>query len=432
MSFELEEFIPPAREAGTARARLPEGLVLVESAVAALRAWTESRDAFAGYEIFGVDLDVEDIEAHVAAGVRWQPLPAMSVDGGVGLSLLSDNYDGTMDSTTGGVLALPAHQIAIARWVWMDAHTGRTVTLKLAAAPSSESVARFASHVHRLARSASLASWQVFKGGYVEETPSRPALPRESVVLDDALADRLEREVIGFFAPAVADMYASLGVPHRRGVLMYGPPGNGKTTTIRYLGGRLPQVAALILRPDNSFNGDTLDSALAEWTRQAPAMLIIEDLNWVLERVNVSTFLNALDGIDTPDANGGLLLIASTNHPDRLDAALSNRPGRFDVVVEVPLPSELLRLRFLRKHLATMDEPTLARLAADSHGLSFAHLGEVLRISGLAVIAAGRTERTVGDLIDALRVVLATNESAERDFVAGPQFGLHMLVKSKA
>jgi SpoVK/Ycf46/Vps4 family AAA+-type ATPase len=66
---------------------------------------------------------------------------------------------------------------------------------------------------------------------------------------------------------------------------------------------------------------------IRRWTRQAPAILIIEDLNWLLEQVNVSTFLNLLDGIDSRAGNG-LLIIATTNHPNELDPAINNRPGR--------------------------------------------------------------------------------------------------------
>ena len=74
-----------------------------------------------------------------------------------------------------------------------------------------------------------------------------------------------------------------------------------------------------------------------------PAVLVIEDLDWLLEHTNVSTFLNLIDGVESDGgrAAGGLLLIATTNHPDKLDPAVNNRPGRFDVVVEIPPPDEV-------------------------------------------------------------------------------------------
>jgi Cdc6-like AAA superfamily ATPase len=65
-----------------------------------------------------------------------------------------------------------------------------------------------------------------------------------------ALRRRIQSEVIDFFTDPVADLYSDLKIPHRRGILLYGPPGNGKTSIIRAIAEKLPSVSALLVIED--------------------------------------------------------------------------------------------------------------------------------------------------------------------------------------
>jgi ATP-dependent 26S proteasome regulatory subunit len=203
---------------------------------------------------------------------------------------------------------------------------------------------------------------------------------------------------------------------------MYGPPGNGKTSLIRMIGARVPEVPCMLLRPQCNFDADDLDEVFRRWTGRPPCVLVIEDLDWLLGEVNVSRFLNALDGVETR-ATGGLLLLATTNHPQKLDPAVNNRPGRFDVVIEVPLS----------RRLPSFDAAVLEKVAAATEWLSFAHLQEVLRLSGLLAIHAGRTERTEEDLLGAARTVREAHEEANGGFRGKFEipFGLGPLAAAK-
>lgn len=253
-----------------------------------------------------------------------------------------------------------------------------------------------------------------------------------TLLLSDEIRRRIEMDVIRFLAEEVAALYRSLGVPHRRGVLLHGPPGNGKTSTIRHIGAQLSHVPAMILRPGGDFNADSLKDVLEHWHHQAPAMLVIEDLDWMLERVNVSTFLNLLDGVET-NLSGGLLLIATTNHPEKLDPAINNRPGRFDLVLEVPAPDSSLRLRFWQRKLPAARQELLDRMVESTEGLSFAHLQEILRLSGLLAIRQGRRARDNEDLRAAIDMVRQGCEDAAGGFAPKPEmpFGLAALHRKK-
>jgi SpoVK/Ycf46/Vps4 family AAA+-type ATPase len=198
-------------------------------------------------------------------------------------------------------------------------------------------------------------------------------------------------------------------------VLLHGPPGNGKTSLIRWIGQRLPQIPGLILRPAAAFDTDDLTAVIRRWTHNAPGVLVIEDLDWLLKQVDVSAFLNLIDGVES-HATGGLLLLATTNHPEKLDPAVNNRPGRFDVVIEIPSPDEWMRLEYLRKHLPGIADETIRASAKESDGLAFAHLEEIVRLSGLRAIAAGRTSRADEDVLSTVRAVREAYDEAIRGF----------------
>ena len=199
-------------------------------------------------------------------------------------------------------------------------------------------------------------------------------------------------------------MYDRLKVPMRRGILLYGPPGNGKTSLIRHIGSLLPKVGAMLLRPSATFDADDLSQVIGEWKDAAPAILVVEDLDSLLQRVNVSTFLNLLDGVETV-GKAGLMLVATTNHPDKLDPAVNNRPGRFDAVIEIPQPDAALRREYFAQQLWGWSTAILDELAKQTDYLSFAHLGEIIRLSGLIAIGAGRSDRIEADVRSALQTV---------------------------
>ena len=115
-----------------------------------------------------------------------------------------------------------------------------------------------------------------------------------------------------------------------------------------------------------------------------------------------------------------------SGEPEQLDPAINNRPGRFDVVIEVPPPDHALRRAFFALRLSDLEDAVLDQLVEATEGLSFAHLQEVIGTSALAAIHEGRSERTASDLLAAAARVCDADESAGRGFLAKPAapFGL--------
>jgi hypothetical protein len=397
---------------------------MMERASAALRAFCRAA-GLEDYVVFhAYDLDLHDVDAFLAdldPRAVWQPLPLLS-DAHQPHAFVTGCTPERLDPP--GLLHLPRHRVVLARWHMIGSESSRE-TFQLAAAPSHEVYRALHRAVLDLRRRTSQPVWQIVYNSYRTETRPRQALAWSDLFIPQAVVARIDSELVGFFSKPVEALYESLDVPYRRGVLMYGPPGNGKTSIIRALGSALPRVPAFILRPAKGFDDDDLQSVFRKWTEHAPAMLVIEDLDHILKLVDLSQFLNLIDGIEG-SLTGGLLLVATTNHPEELDPALNNRPGRFDVVIEIPSPTVDLRRRFFDTRVAEAAEALRARLATETAGLSFSHLQEILRLAGLLAVHDGAPRRTDEHLSRATAMVHDTHRSARHGFPVAPEapFGL--------
>ncbi len=397
---------------------LPASVVFSQRAAAILRAFMDQK-GLDDYCIFqSSDFSFHDIDEHrttLAGNVSWEALPSL-VTGGESSATALDASAGRTQGV--GALILSRHQVVIARWFWMETENYCALRqLTLCAAPTAEHCVGLRAELTKLRGINQRSYWQVVRG---DSDCDGPRIARDPDAIDDLilateLRQRVETDILPFFTEPLANLYRALGVPHRRGLLLHGPPGNGKTSLIRMIGSRLPAVGAMLLRPHAGFDSDDLQIVIDRWKASAPAMLVIEDLNWLLKQVNISTFLNLIDGLDGQVA-GGLLLIATTNYPDQLDWAINNRPGRFDVVIEIRSPDSALRREFFSRKLAGLPESAIESAVGRTDGLSFSHLQEILRVSGFRAIAAGRTERAAADLAEAVEVVMQGHEQAVRGF----------------
>lgn len=173
---------------------------------------------------------------------------------------------------------------------------------------------------------------------------SKPRRALDSVVLDEGVAKLLHDDIHEFFSRR--EWYAQMGIPWRRGYLLFGPPGTGKTSAAYALAGELRlKLCALSLT-----NPKLTDNVMADLLQRTPprSLILIEDIDAFFNsrekqdariQISFSGLLNALDGVG---AQEGRIIVLTTNHRERLDAALI-RPGRIDLEIELgnATPSQL-------------------------------------------------------------------------------------------
>lgn len=169
-------------------------------------------------------------------------------------------------------------------------------------------------------------------GRWIRQQESRARRPLQSVVLEGTKRESLVEDTRQFLDSA--DYYRSLGVPYRRGYLLHGPPGCGKSSLVMALAGELRLAICLLSLSNRSLDDESLNSLL----NSAPlrSIVLMEDIDRAFtndSRVTMSGLLNALDGVA---AQEGRIVFMTTNHVERLDAALI-RPGRADMKLEVGL-----------------------------------------------------------------------------------------------
>lgn len=166
--------------------------------------------------------------------------------------------------------------------------------------------------------------------------------PLSSVILDATIAQDTLADVQEFLASAA--WYVDRGIPYRRGYLLYGPPGSGKTSFISALAGELRYNICTLNLNEHGLTDDRLQHAVAHMPPMS--VLLLEDVDAAfdhregdrqkLSHVTFSGLLNTLDGVTAGEER---LVFMTTNHLERLDPALI-RPGRVDLMLELGNASE--------------------------------------------------------------------------------------------
>ncbi|MGW4060238.1 AAA family ATPase [Amycolatopsis sp. NPDC004747] len=227
----------------------------------------------------------------------------------------------------------------------------------------------------------------------------RPALTGEEVVLPDGVLEAIERHTAGIAEHGKRLLAA--GQHLKRGLLLHGAPGTGKTHTVRYLMSRLPETTVLILTgAAMKFIGKAAELA----RRLQPSVVVLEDVDLIAQDRSYGpmvqpllfTLLDAMDGVGG-DADVTFLL--TTNRASELEKALADRPGRVDLAVEIPLPDAAGRAALLRLYARGLKlTADLGPVVEATAGMTASFAKELLRRASLRALAARPDEDvSVGD-----------------------------------
>lgn len=251
-----------------------------------------------------------------------------------------------------------------------------------------------------------------------------PSVQWEDVLLPSDLGTSIRKTTEAFFSPETRGIFQKLGLPYRRGYIFTGPAGCGKTLTLRALVRSMNvSVVSLQLRADVA--DDDLDKAFRLAEKRAPSILILEDLDRLASArdVSMSFFLNLLDGLKIVE---GILIIATSNHPDKIDPALLHRPSRFDRIWRFSLPEKEQRRALLeRKGSAHFSSKALDRVADTSEGFSMAYVQEIVVNALLNAICNSEkpTDRHLLKSVRSLGIQRKTAEKVDESVLDGTNIG---------
>ena len=318
-----------------------------------------------------------------------------------------------------------------------DEHGPNQAVMLEVLSPDPESARRFLAEIRRLIVELNLFRGQVLSFG---ESPfghmavgpivfhHRPALDRDRLVLPDGVLESIELEVLGIGEHK--DRLRSAGQHVKRGVLLHGPPGAGKTHTVRYLVSRTAGTTVLLLT-GGGLHMVRQACALARMLQ--PSLVVLEDIDLIAQDRGVMgrfgnpllfDVLNELDGM-AEDADVAFIL--TTNRADVLEPALAARPGRVDFAVEIGLPDDEARRRLLELYGRGLD---LALSEVDSivrrtSGVTAAFIKELVRKAAMlaASTSDGAEQIVVHDehLTASLDELLAERSALTRVLLGGAQ-----------
>jgi hypothetical protein len=241
----------------------------------------------------------------------------------------------------------------------------------------------------------------------------------DDIVLDYKVRSMLKDDFESFFERQT--WFRENKLPFRRGYLLHGPPGNGKSTAIRAMMTSRGLTAYTMRLFDSQVDDGDLDRLFEMAVKNRPSMVLLEDLDRAFpktgeskSRISLQQLLNNLDGVGTGE---GVIVVATANEPTILDPAILRRPGRFDRVVHFPNPCSDLRQQYLQRLNPGLPARQLKLSVEDSEGFSFAQLREVHVIAGQRAF-----ERTgdigEGDLLMGIHALRQSNVSASRNGTA--------------
>jgi len=196
------------------------------------------------------------------------------------------------------------------------------------------------------------------------------------------------------------ELFVRLGIEPHSGILLYGPPGCGKTLLAKVLASESDATMYSINGPEimNKYYGETeakLRDIFKEAKENSPSIIFIDEIDAIapkreeaygdVEKRVVAQLLALMDGLTD---RGNVVVLGATNRPDSVDPAL-RRPGRFDREMEISVPNADGRLEVMQIHTRGMpiaDDVNLKSLAAELHGYTGADMKSLCREAAIRSI----------------------------------------------
>jgi len=246
------------------------------------------------------------------------------------------------------------------------------------------------------------------------------------------LAEQIEeiREVVEL-PLTVPERFERVGVEPPRGVLLIGPPGTGKTLLAKAVAKRTSATFIRVVGSElvQKYIGEgarMVRELFAMAKEKAPSILFIDEIDAIAtrrmddgssgEREVQRTLMQLLAEIDGFDPRGNVRIIGATNRPDILDPALL-RPGRFDRIIEIPIPDKEARAEIFRIHTARLKlkrDVDLAKLAELTENATGADIKAIVTEAGMLTVKANKRAVGMEEFEHAIKKVMV---NGHRDYL---------------
>lgn len=248
-------------------------------------------------------------------------------------------------------------------------------------------------------------------GIYFEKIPVKT----EGLVrFPDTNSDKVVAEISRFWdREAIFDEY---GLTYKRGILLYGPPGSGKSCTIQLIMEDVVERHGIVVKFTDPYLFIDGMRILRQIQPDTPVVTIMEDVDSTLELYNESEILNILDGVNEVRKT---VFLATTNYPEKLGARIVNRPSRFDKRFRIGFPSPESRQMYFEHLVGKRDAKAIGvnvkKWVDDTDGLSIAHLKELF----VAVVILGDSYEEAIETLQSMKEYLE-----DKDY--DNEIGFHM------
>ncbi|RNL52065.1 AAA family ATPase [Arthrobacter oryzae] len=330
---------------------------------------------------------------------------------------------------------------AVASGLWLFSHDGgpiavlqrdanpkygrQSASLEVLAGDTG-SAASFLAEFRRRMQQRSVLKGQVISLVMGEYGPSaagvtfhaRPALAASDVIMPEGLLQKVSDHVLGIARHR--DSLNRYGQHLKRGILLYGRPGTGKTHTVRYLLSQSQGTTAILLSGGSLAR---IGEAAAMARALQPSIVVLEDCDLIAEDRSFGhgpqpLLFEVLDAMDGLDNDADVTFVLTTNRVDMLERALAQRPGRVDLAVEIPLPAPAQRIALVELYARGIPFSAAAvqDAAARTEGTTASFARELVR---RAVLAAALDGAPVADVYlgTAVDELMADGEALTRSLL---------------
>lgn len=194
--------------------------------------------------------------------------------------------------------------------------------------------------------------------------------------------------------------YKNFGLLYKRGILLWGPPGSGKSAILQLVSQDIIERGGIVIKFNVPEYYVMAMPLLREIQPDLPVVVLMEDIDSTIEMFNESSILNILDG---PDQSRKVVFLATTNYPEKLQERVVSRPSRFDKRIQIPFPSEQTReiyLNHLIKKSSKKVTLDIDRWIKDTEDMSLSHLKELFVSVNILESSYEEALKTLNKMID--------------------------------